>query len=51
LLVEKVEDLTVRKPSLIPTKATEMTEKEWLKMVNQTIPGSADFNPPPEKLN
>lgn len=53
LLVDKVEDLTVRKPSLIPTKATEMSEAEWLKMVNKAIPGSADFThaPPGEKLN
>jgi hypothetical protein len=53
LLVEKIEDLTVRKPALIPTKATEMSEAEWLKMVNKAIPGSADFTtPPPDtKLN
>ena len=46
LLVEKIEDLTVRKPSLIPTKATEMSEAEWLKMVNKAIPGSRRLHHP-----
>lgn len=38
-LVDKVEDITQRKPSLIPTKATEMTEEAWLKMVHNHMPG------------
>jgi|SRR4051812_8145948 hypothetical protein len=36
-MVERTEDVTQRKPSLIPTKATEMSEAEWLRMVNQPI--------------
>jgi len=33
MLVDKTEDVTQRKPALLPTKKTEMTESEWRKMV------------------
>lgn len=38
-LVDRIEDVTQRKPSLIPTKATEMTEQAWQKMVQNHMPG------------
>lgn len=43
-LVDRIEDVTQRKPSLIPTKATEMTETAWLDMVNKHTPGAAPTN-------
>lgn len=33
MLVDKTEDVTQRKPALLPTKKTEMSESEWRKMV------------------
>lgn len=37
LLVDKVEDVTQRRPALIPTKSVELTEAEWLRMVEQPL--------------
>jgi phage terminase small subunit len=44
-LVEKIEDVTQRKPSLIPTRATEMSEAAWLKMVASHLPGAHQPEP------
>lgn len=37
LLVDRVEDVTQRRPALIPTKVVELSEAEWLRMVNQPV--------------